>query len=99
MEGRGIGDGLWHTISGEQHGDSLVASVDDGDGWRRNESLALLPLREARRGLSDVRRVTSPKVLLVNRLEGVTVGGVPRVIEGKLAAVTEDLSGGEFLVT
>ncbi|XP_045130739.1 neural-cadherin-like isoform X2 [Portunus trituberculatus] len=93
VEGRGVGDGLWHTISGEQHGDNLVASVDDGDGWRRNESLATLPLGEARRGLSEAIRVTSPKMLLMNRLEGVTVGGVPRLIGGKLAAVNEDLTG------
>lgn len=37
-----MGDGEWHTVAAERHGHSLVVTVDDGDGWRRNESLVTL---------------------------------------------------------
>ncbi|XP_045130294.1 putative neural-cadherin 2 isoform X1 [Portunus trituberculatus] len=42
VEGRPVGDGAWHTIKAEHHGHYLVVAVDDGDGWRRNESVGRL---------------------------------------------------------
>ena len=42
VEGRPVGDGTWHTIKAEHHSHYLAVAVDDGDGWRRNESVGRL---------------------------------------------------------
>ncbi|XP_050721664.1 putative neural-cadherin 2 isoform X2 [Eriocheir sinensis] len=98
VEGRGIGDGAWHTVFGERHGDNLLVGVDDSDGWRRNESL---PSLQAWRGRSRGQGSGSgdslppfppPVALLVDKHEGVTVGGQPVLVGGKVVGVTEDLA-------
>lgn len=42
VEGFPLVDGVWHTVAAELYGHSLVVTVDDGDGWRRNQSLVTL---------------------------------------------------------
>ncbi|XP_069945504.1 putative neural-cadherin 2 isoform X2 [Cherax quadricarinatus] len=85
VEGRPVGDGAWHTIIAERHGHNLVVRVDDGDGWRCNESLASLlsPARDAR---------SSPAPLEVDKHDGVTVGGMPEFAGVNLVTVHDDLS-------
>ena len=96
-----MGDGAWHTVFGERHGDNLLVGVDDGDGWRRNESLPLLQAWSGRghgrlEGGSDSSPQFSPPVaLLVDKHEGVTVGGLPRLVGVKVVSVAEDLTDGE----
>lgn len=59
-------DGAWHVVAAERHGHNLVITVDDGDGWRRNESLVTL---EATDGTPD------PNVPLeMDVSQGVVVG-------------------------
>ncbi|KAK4315393.1 hypothetical protein Pmani_013310 [Petrolisthes manimaculis] len=86
VEGRGVSDGEWHVVFAERHGDNLIVYVDDGDGWRRNESLASLGWEEDGDG-----PVTLPPPLLVDKHEGVTVGGRPDLAGTKLLGVEEDL--------
>ncbi|KAK4315389.1 hypothetical protein Pmani_013307 [Petrolisthes manimaculis] len=86
VEGRGVSDGEWHVVFAERHGDNLIVYVDDGDGWRRNESLASLEWEEDGDG-----PVTLPPPLLVDKHEGVTVGGRPDLAGTKLLGVEEDL--------
>lgn len=66
VEGYPLGDGAWHTVGAERHGHSLVVTVDDGDGWRRNESLVSL---EALEGVAG-----PPPALEVDAGQGAAVG-------------------------
>ncbi|KAK4289685.1 hypothetical protein Pmani_037361 [Petrolisthes manimaculis] len=86
---RPVGDGAWHTIQAERHGHNLVVSVDDGDGWGRNESLvSLLPVMN---GDDDDRPVSPPAPLEIDKHDGVTVGGMPEFAGVSLIAVHNDL--------
>nr|XP_045586246.1 neural-cadherin-like [Procambarus clarkii] len=87
VEGRPVGDGAWHTIVAERHGHNLAVSVDDGDGWRRNESLVSLLQGPGARGVR-----VSPGPLEVDKHDGVTVGGMPEFAGVSLVTVHEDLS-------
>lgn len=83
VEGRPVGDGSWHTVRAERRGHNLILSVDDGDGWRRNESLvSLLPLPDD---------AFPPEPLLIDKHDGVSVGGIPEFSGVKLIAVQDDL--------
>ncbi|XP_071534244.1 putative neural-cadherin 2 [Panulirus ornatus] len=81
VEGRPVGDGAWHTVTAERHGHNLVISVDDGDGWRRNESL-VTPDEEG--GPTE-----SPTPFDGN--EAMTLGGLPEFIGISLVNVLDDL--------
>nr|XP_045589087.1 neural-cadherin-like [Procambarus clarkii] len=86
VEARPLGDGEWHTVQAERHGDNLLVSVDDGDGWRRNESLAsFLAARDGG------RRREPPSALNVDKHDGVTVGGLPEFVGVKLVGIRDDL--------
>ncbi|XP_071536341.1 putative neural-cadherin 2 isoform X3 [Panulirus ornatus] len=85
VEGKPLGDGAWHTVTAERHGDNLVISVDDGDDWRRNESLAMLEGRGGRGGARP------PTTLQVDKHDGVSVGGVPEFLALSLVTVHHDL--------
>lgn len=74
----------------ERRGDNLIVYVDDGDGWRRNESLTSLSWREDEDGPAFL-----PVPLLVDKHEGVTVGGRPDLAGTKVLRVNEDLADGE----
>ncbi|XP_071534107.1 uncharacterized protein [Panulirus ornatus] len=84
VEGRPLGDGAWHTVRAERHGGSLVVSVDDGDDWRRNESLAT----PADEGMV----VEPPANLGLHQSEGATVGGLPEFEDARLVGVHNDLN-------
>ncbi|XP_069157547.1 putative neural-cadherin 2 isoform X1 [Procambarus clarkii] len=83
VEGRPVGDGAWHTVRAEHHGPNLVVSVDDGDFWRRNETLVSLEMPE-REG-----SVSQPPVSQLE--DGVTLGGFPDFVGMSLASVVDDL--------
>ncbi|XP_037788849.1 neural-cadherin-like isoform X2 [Penaeus monodon] len=76
VEGRPIDDGAWHTVRAERHGHNLLVSVDDGDGWRRNESLVTLEEGAVGRGWDPP--VTSPST----DREDITVGAAAEAADG-----------------
>lgn len=80
-----LGDGLWHTIIAERHGHNLRLSVDDGDGWRCNETLP---------SLATPGKLGPPAPLRVDKRGGVTVGGVPSFMGMDLVTVHDDLQDG-----
>nr|XP_045606773.1 putative neural-cadherin 2 [Procambarus clarkii] len=83
VEGRPVGDGAWHTVRAEHHGPNLVVSVDDGDFWRRNESLILL--REGDEGGGET-------LTPIDLSEGVSVGGLPERVGVAVVNVLNDLT-------
>lgn len=85
VERHPLGDGEWHTIRAERHGHNLRLSVDDGDGWRCNETL---PSLAAPGGLGP------PRPLKVDKQGGVTVGGVPSFMGVDMVTVHQDLHDG-----
>ncbi|XP_050715756.1 neural-cadherin-like [Eriocheir sinensis] len=82
VERHPLGDGAWHTIRAERHGHNLRLSVDDGDGWRCNETL---PSLAAPSGLGP------PTPLRVDKQGGVAVGGVPSFVGVDMVMVHHDL--------
>ncbi|XP_042231102.1 putative neural-cadherin 2 [Homarus americanus] len=90
VENRPLGDGEWHTVVAQRHGDNLLVSVDDGDGWpRRNDSLPTLTPTTT--GAGVVGKVP-PTPLDVDKHDAVTVGGLPEFVGVKLLAVHHDLN-------
>lgn len=90
VEARPLGDGAWHTLRAERHGHNLVVSVDDGDAWRRNESLVSLG-KDAAKGVSEQAKGEPPAPLVVDKHDGVTLGGLPEFMGVNLVSVHEDL--------
>lgn len=89
VEGRPLGDGDWHTITAERHGPNLVVEVDDGDGWRRNESLVSVVTP----GEDD--RLREPYFPLhLDTEDGITVGTVPELLKESLVDVLDELQDG-----
>ena len=86
VQRRPLGDGVWHTVAAERHGHNLLVSVDEGDGWRVNETLASLT---AHGGLGP------PPPLSVDKHDGVTVGGLPEFMGVNLVTVHDDLQDSE----
>lgn len=86
VERRPLGDGAWHIIAAERHGDNLVVSVDDGNGWHLNETLASLAAPDG---------VVPPPSLRVDKHDGVTVGGLPEFRGMDLVTVHNDLQDSE----
>ncbi|ROT70199.1 Cj-cadherin, partial [Penaeus vannamei] len=85
MHGRPVSDGSWHTVWAERHGHNLVVGVDDGDGWRWNESLPALE------GVDEGGGWSPPPPLHVDKNEGITVGGRPEFAGVNLVTVRDDL--------
>lgn len=90
VEARPLGDGAWHTLRAERHGHNIVVSVDDGDAWRRNESLVSLG-KDAAKGVSEQAKGEPPAPLVVDKHDGVTLGGLPEFMGVNLVSVHEDL--------
>lgn len=86
VERRLLGDGAWHTIAAERHGHNLIVNVDDGDGWRFNETLASLTVPNMK---------GPPPPLTVDKHDGVTVGGLPEFMGMDLVTVHDDLQDSE----
>ncbi|XP_063878060.1 putative neural-cadherin 2 isoform X3 [Scylla paramamosain] len=82
VQRRPLGDGVWHTVAAERHGNNLLVRVDDGDGWHLNESLPSLTIPG---GLEP------PPPLDVDKHDGVTVGGLPEFMGVDLVTVHDDL--------
>lgn len=76
VEGRPVGDGAWHTVRAEHRSHNLVVAVDDGDGWRRNESLQVL--------LSSSQRHAAPLLDQSQHEVHLLVGTPPEQIEDSL---------------
>lgn len=88
MDGRSLGDGAWHTLRVERHAHNLLVSVDDGDGWRRNESLPSLTTPVAGGGGPGGASRG------VEILDGVTLGCLP---DDASSEVNGDLSDSKLL--
>ncbi|KAG0725905.1 Neural-cadherin [Chionoecetes opilio] len=79
---RPLGDGAWHTVVAERHGHNVRVSVDDGDGWCLNESLA---------SVHTAGGAGAPPPLMLDKHDGVTVGGLPEFLGVNLVTVHDDL--------
>lgn len=90
-----LADGLWHTLYLSRHGHNLAIAADDGDGWRRNESLQSL-LVVASHGDLYPKVTESPVRLEVDSKDGVVVGGVAEFVRLSLVAVQEDLKDSKY---
>lgn len=92
VEGRPLGDGAWHTVWAERHGHNLVVGVDDGDAGNGNASIhpAFLALPDGDEGGGALPPPPAP--LLVDKHDGVTVGGIPEFVGVNLVTVHDDLS-------
>ncbi|XP_064098213.1 neural-cadherin-like [Macrobrachium nipponense] len=89
VEGRPVGDGHWHTVRAERHGHNLLISVDGGDEWRVNRSIPSLVPEETSLQEEDI--VGPPVPSEIDKLDGVTVGGLPEFLGVKLVTVGDDL--------
>lgn len=99
MEGFPVGDGSWHTVTVARQGFNFFTSVDDGEGWRRNESIASLAAgssggAEGEGGGWDAARFSAsrsstPAPVVVER---VVVGGMAENVDANMVSVEEDLS-------
>ncbi|XP_068219630.1 putative neural-cadherin 2 [Palaemon carinicauda] len=105
VDGYPLGDGSWHTVYIERHGPNMLISVDDGDGWRHNHTFAtfLKPRMEHKRensiasgsqpsSVTDSTSFERPMPLIVDKQNGLTVGGVPEYQEAELINVHNDVS-------
>lgn len=86
VERRPLGDGVWHTVCAERHGHNLRVSVDDGDGWCLNETLT---------SVETPGGAGRPPPLMVDKHDGVTVGGLPEFLGVNLVTVQDDLQDSE----
>lgn len=86
MSQRPLGDGAWHTVVAERHGHNLWVSVDDGEGWSFNETLE---------SLDSLGGAKPPPPLMVDKHDGLTVGGLPEFTGVNLVTVHNDLQDGE----
>lgn len=84
VNSRPLDDGSWHVVRAECQSYSLAVSVDDGDGWRRNDSVP------------DFEREGVLAPMHVGRIESVYVGGVPEFTGVGLVSVRDDLRDGEL---
>ncbi|XP_042205064.1 putative neural-cadherin 2 isoform X2 [Homarus americanus] len=90
VEGFPLGDGSWHTIRVGRHGLNLIISVDDGDGWRQNQTLASFLTTTS---LGDMQALVAvpPTPITVDKQDGMTVGGIPEFESLRLVTVHDDL--------
>ncbi|XP_071513389.1 putative neural-cadherin 2 isoform X2 [Panulirus ornatus] len=90
LEGFPLGDGLWHMVRASRHGHNLIILVDDGDGWRQNETLASLL---ATTNFGDMQAVVAgaPLPIPIDEQDGTTIGGMPEFVGFSLVTVGDDL--------
>lgn len=105
MEGFPVGDGSWHSVTVARHGFNFFTAVDDGEGWRRNESIASLAKgsmgvgdgegREASRFSTSTASAPTPAPITVER---VVIGGLAENVDANMVSVEEDLSESKWYV-
>ncbi|XP_042220391.1 putative neural-cadherin 2 [Homarus americanus] len=95
LESFPLGDGSWHTIRVGRHGHNLVISVDDGNGWRQNETLTSL-LTTTVHGEMKAVVDNPPRPLTVDTKYGTIVGGIPEFVNRSLLTVHDDLHTNNF---
>lgn len=91
LESFPLGDGQWHTLRTGRHGHNLIIAVDDGDGWKQNATLASLHTDSDDMELQDIL-TQPPTPLLVDKKDGVLLGGIPEFVSLSLVAVHDDLT-------
>lgn len=84
VNNRPLDDGSWHVVRAECQSYSLAMSVDDGDGWRRNDSVP------------EFEKEDVPAPMHVGRIESVFVGGMPEFTGVGHVSVQDDLRDGEL---
>ncbi|XP_071513117.1 putative neural-cadherin 2 [Panulirus ornatus] len=93
VEGFPLGDGSWHMIQVGRHGHNLIISVDDGDGWRQNETL-IFQITTTSHGDMQAVVVAPPMPITIDKENGVTLGGIQEFIGLNLVAVHNDFQDG-----
>lgn len=91
LESFPLGDGQWHTLHVGRHGDNLGIGVDECDGWKQNDSLPSLR-STTDHGEMHGFMVAPPAPLLVDKKDGVFLGGIPEFVSLSLVAVHDDLT-------
>ena len=84
-----VTDGMWHTVIASRHGHNLLLEIDDGDQiYERNETLLTLE-----KMLSDLG---PPSKLVVDKQDGISMGGKPYFSGINVINVGEDFYESEF---
>ncbi|XP_071513352.1 putative neural-cadherin 2 [Panulirus ornatus] len=93
LDGFPLGDGSWHTVRVGRHGHNMIISVDDGDGWRQNQTLASLLTNTTTTDSGHVQAVVTvpPVSFSIDKQDGMIVGGIPEFVGVTLATVHDDL--------
>ncbi|XP_068245433.1 putative neural-cadherin 2 [Palaemon carinicauda] len=91
VEDHFLGDGAWHTLYVTRLGYDLAISVDDGDGWRYNDTLTTfltaMPQEEG-------KKVEIEPLVPFNldMKESVSIGGIPEYVDLNLVSIRHDLT-------
>ncbi|XP_045131274.1 putative neural-cadherin 2 isoform X2 [Portunus trituberculatus] len=91
LESFPLGDGQWHTLHVGRHGHNLGIGVDECDGWKQNDTLPSLS-STTDHGEMHGFMVAPPAPLLVDKKDGVFLGGIPEFVSLSLVAVHDDLT-------
>ena len=86
--GRPVADGHWHTIRVERYGYNFMLEIDDGDYWRKNESLAL----KYEQDQGDL----NPLLFPIDKTNGVVIGGLPDLQNQEVTIVQDDLTDSKY---
>lgn len=91
LESFPLGDGQWHTLHVGRYGHNLGIGVDECDGWKQNDTLPSLS-STTEHGEMHGFMVAPPAPLLVDKKDGVFLGGIPEFVSLSLVAVHDDLT-------
>ena len=82
-----MSDGIWHVVKLNRHGYNFILEIDDGDLYRRNESLHFENLKP--------NETPEPLSFNIDPVDGVTVGGTTKDIEDNTSFVSNVLKDSE----
>jgi len=107
-----LSDGQWHYVKLQRLGHDLLLSMDDGEKWKSNQTSLLSRYFEtnqrrryeklgmfARTSLTtrvSQRNFPEAQSLVVDKQDGVSVGGIPVYDGHNLISVTNDLIESEY---
>ena len=78
-----VNDGVWHTVTARRFGHQLLLEIDDADQfYERNDTVVMLA--------QDSASMESPHKLLVDKQDGICLGGKPHFDGINVVGVEED---------
>ncbi|KAK7080329.1 hypothetical protein SK128_017660 [Halocaridina rubra] len=89
-DGYTIADGLWHVLNVERLGPNVVIWVDDGDGWRANDTFLSAI---ASTGVGGQQTLAVPKSTTQEEGEecSLIIGGIPDIQDSNVKNIQDDL--------